>query len=819
MTRDCRSTGPHRFVREGASLLARMLMITVCGCRGGHRSEERPPAEPASAPSARVPVALAAGGEELDEPTYLGMPKLSVVFADPRLADAREHEQAHDWTGAARLLDSARATATLDDARACAWAYVSGRLHLAAGESSEAAALLERVSSADADSGSACPLAQYAALHQAQALVRLGRYDDAIARARIAGDEIAANDEVDLVLADAYVGKGNRSFAVPIWRALLATSPHGLRWADSAVQLATALNDGIDGSPELHAQEAFDLATRVLVEAPAAAEKIDVAEVRSRASSLLGHHVQPQLTLEERAQQAQAWLEAAKPKRAIGLADALLKAIPRGGKDHREAGCRAAIVRAQAKPRGNADDTADAWGVAIARCEGEEALVTALYSGGKASVSAHRPAEALERFAKVEKLFPAHRLADDACFRGALVVCEQGDETRGMAMLASLPDNYPEGDMGGEALFRVALARFGKHDFDGARDALDRLLSAGLDGGRSSAGRGAYFRARVSQLAGNLDDAQRRYAAIIGDHPLGYYMLLAHARLRAMSEDVALSTIEASVAREASGPFLTREHPEFASRAFQRFERLLEVGEIDSARREVHGGGLIAEGVDPEVVWTVAWLYDRAGAPELGHSFTRTRLLDYREHWPAGRWKVAWEVAFPRVWDAVVARESEAAHVPVPLTWAIMREESAFNPDAHSVADAIGLMQLIAPTARATARGTQLPFDEDALRRPDVSIALGTRLLSSLRASFATNPALAIAAYNGGSRAVRRWLGEHGGEDFDVFVERIPFDETRAYIKRVLASQAAYAYLYEPKALDELLALPMRPASTVVASP
>jgi soluble lytic murein transglycosylase len=64
---------------------------------------------------------------------------------------------------------------------------------------------------------------------------------------------------------------------------------------------------------------------------------------------------------------------------------------------------------------------------------------------------------------------------------------------------------------------------------------------------------------------------------------------------------------------------------------------------------------------------------------------------------------------------------------------------------------------------------------------------------------------------------VRRWLSDRGADDFDVFVERIPFDETRAYIKRVLASEAAYAFLYAPAALDELLALPARPAGQAVA--
>ena len=129
-------------------------------------------------------------------------------------------------------------------------------------------------------------------------------------------------------------------------------------------------------------------------------------------------------------------------------------------------------------------------------------------------------------------------------------------------------------------------------------------------------------------------------------------------------------------------------------------------------------------------------------------------------------------------------------------------------------------MQLMGGTARLVAKDTQLPFDEAALHRPEVSIALGARLLSSLRASFPLHPAFAIAAYNGGSNAVRRWLVQHGADDFDVFVERIPFDETRNYVKRVLASEAAYAYLYAPAALDELLAVPGRlVAPATVATP
>ncbi|MDP9035552.1 MAG: lytic transglycosylase domain-containing protein, partial [Myxococcota bacterium] len=646
------------------------------------------------------------------------------------------------------------------------------------------------------------------------ALLRLGRTDEAIACALSVREDIAAHDELRLALADGYAAKGDRASALPLWRGLLAASPHGLRWVDLSMQLAAALLDGIDGPRAARAHEAFELTTRVIVEAPSVADRLDAAGLRSRAASLLPSRVAPSLTFEERAHQVQGWLDASESKRAIDAADALLHDLSRGDTKHREAGCKAATVRAQAIPRAKSLDVAIAWDVAIHRCDGEDALATALYYGGKASASAHRAAEALDRFGRVEKLFPSHRLADDARFRAALVRDDQGDQTGALAMLASLPDIYPEGDMRGEALFRVALARFVAGDLSAARELLDRVLESGLDErGWGSAGRAAYFRARVAQLSSDVADAKRRYAALIAQQPLSYNMLLAYARLRALDESAARSALEVSIAGEPPGPLVMREHDELASRAFERFARLLEVGEIDAARREAHSGGLLAEGMDPEVLWTVARFYDRAGSPELGHSLARTRLAEYRAHWPAGRWRAAWEIAFPHPWDLVVSRESESTGVPVALTWAIMREESAFNPDARSVANALGLMQLMGGTARLAAKGSQLPCDEDALRRPEVSIALGTRVLSSLRATFATNPALAVAAYNGGPGAVRRWLLERGSDDLDLFVERIPYDETRNYIKRVLASQAAYAYLYAPGSLEELLALPSRAAA------
>jgi soluble lytic murein transglycosylase len=119
-------------------------------------------------------------------------------------------------------------------------------------------------------------------------------------------------------------------------------------------------------------------------------------------------------------------------------------------------------------------------------------------------------------------------------------------------------------------------------------------------------------------------------------------------------------------------------------------------------------------------------------------------------------------------------------------------------------------MQIIEPTAKHYAKSIGLPHDPASLKKPHVSIALGARILSKLTKSFKQNPLLAIPGYNAGPGRPRRWLRERPDLDFDLWVELIPFRETRRYTKRVLASRAAYAYLYAPREAEHALMLPRR---------
>jgi soluble lytic murein transglycosylase len=148
-------------------------------------------------------------------------------------------------------------------------------------------------------------------------------------------------------------------------------------------------------------------------------------------------------------------------------------------------------------------------------------------------------------------------------------------------------------------------------------------------------------------------------------------------------------------------------------------------------------------------------------------------------------------LAYPRAHWEMVAREASRAGVDPLLVLAVMREESRFDPRVVSVAGAVGLMQLMP----STARGMDPTVTPDRLTDPETNIRLGTTYLARRLRDFDGDVVLALAAYNAGAGAARRFA-QFRGDDLDVFIERIPFSETRAYVKRVLESYGIYRWLY-----------------------
>jgi soluble lytic murein transglycosylase len=139
--------------------------------------------------------------------------------------------------------------------------------------------------------------------------------------------------------------------------------------------------------------------------------------------------------------------------------------------------------------------------------------------------------------------------------------------------------------------------------------------------------------------------------------------------------------------------------------------------------------------------------------------------------------------------------EQHASAASIPTTWAlgIARSESLFMRDVRSRAGAIGLMQLMPATGRQVAREIKLPYSGlDTLTDPNQNIRLGTSYLGSMIARYDGNHVLATAAYNAGPHRVDRWLPQSSVVDARIWIENIPFNETRKYVRRVLAAETIF---------------------------
>jgi len=139
--------------------------------------------------------------------------------------------------------------------------------------------------------------------------------------------------------------------------------------------------------------------------------------------------------------------------------------------------------------------------------------------------------------------------------------------------------------------------------------------------------------------------------------------------------------------------------------------------------------------------------------------------------------------------------EQHSMSASIPATWAlgVARSESLFMRDARSSAGAVGLMQLMPSTGRKVARQIKLPYSGlDTLTDPHQNIRLGTSYLGDMAQRYGGNRVLATAAYNAGPHRVDRWLPESGIIDARVWIENIPFNETRKYVRRVMAAETIF---------------------------
>jgi len=363
----------------------------------------------------------------------------------------------------------------------------------------------------------------------------------------------------------------------------------------------------------------------------------------------------------------------------------------------------------------------------------------------------------------------------EALFLKARVLEDTNRESEAIVAYRAVAAQFPSREAGAASLWRLGWVAYLKRDATGAQKSWMRLAELGSAGAYRQPA--LYWAGRAREQAG-AGNANELYNQILAEAPRSYYGMLAAGRLGRVKEGGVSSKI------------VLPTEPRVAlidDSGFARVAMLRRLNLVDDAAVELED---VVQGAatDPVRLYGLAGVYIEVERYHMALRIMRRYFQPAAATGDPALPRAFWEMFYPFAWRDEVRDAAQRRGIDPHLVAAVVREESSYYPRATSRAGARGLMQLMPATARLMAPGSDL---ED----PSVNIELGTRFLAGLMREF-NDPRLALAAYNAGPNRVRQWLNTRPSDDIEAFVEQIPFDETRLYVKKVVLSWEEYRRIY-----------------------
>jgi soluble lytic murein transglycosylase len=416
-----------------------------------------------------------------------------------------------------------------------------------------------------------------------------------------------------------------------------------------------------------------------------------------------------------------------------------------------------------------------------------------LYAASQAYRSAKKEPEMFAALNTLAQSYPVSKWNEEGLMAAGNYHWVELEREKAVAAYQRVLDSFPDGKNAYNCEWRIAWVAF----LDKQPDAEDRLTRFLLKYPVSANAVDAlYWLGRNAERNGNIPRARSLYAKAVDRFPQTYFGSAAAARLAKLGpgDESAPEFLEKIPPPPALRPF-DEPIPAAAEDRWARAQALRTIAFDASAEQELKNA-FFATSSPRFLLEAAEAAFDQAhfGA---GMAYARIIIpsLDSRKfsELPIS----AWKALFPLPYEAALRREAAKNDFDPMFAAGLIRQESTFQADAVSRADAIGLMQVLPKTGKLLARQIKVRYAKNKLFEPDFNIELGMVYIANLLRQTGA-PEYAAAAYNAGEDRIAAWKAERNYEEIPELVESIPFTETRDYVQIVLRNAAVYRMIYGP---------------------
>ncbi len=411
-------------------------------------------------------------------------------------------------------------------------------------------------------------------------------------------------------------------------------------------------------------------------------------------------------------------------------------------------------------------------------------------------------------FTKLQEQYPEDPWAARALYALGQLAEGRRRATDAIGYYRRLIKRFDEAPDRAEATWRIGWLHYRAHRFKQAAETFaGQLRNSSPDAWRPAA---RYWLGRSYERLGKRRQALDLYTRLLSADPVSYYSRSAALRLAGRQDGKALGRnaqpLSDGIPLHRSVLALSRlpEQDTLRARIARANElALLELtedaqAEIDAIERQLDD--------KPAHRFLIGLLRYDAGATLKAFGVFSSILGNFDESGRKALPREFWQAYFPVSYRTEVAKAARRLKLDELLLLSIIRQESAFDADSLSSANAMGLMQVLPQTGRQLLQRRAVTvnagtfrantFRAEDLYDPALNIQLGSRYVANLLRRFNNSLPLVLAAYNAGPGAVRRWRERFGDQPMEEFIENIPYRETRGYVKRVLRNYHIYQQLY-----------------------